>query len=1363
MDRTVYWLNYVWPREYNPHFDYYDDEQMTEFFERPENAAEFTVWRDYHYFNAYDKCDFCCLLNRYCGREHNPHSDEPCAACREYNHVCRNTSAREASVPRFIDYPPQTPQYPDSTSSEESPGNEDDIERREPRSPFVLPSPSQIINLVSPDPGVEDLFGDAQIEPVANVDRDMENIFAGLGENVGGDSYFQPVNQVSPNPNPGAAAGQSPADMSSLFGSPVGPAPNAATLAGMESLFGTPGGPVSNVATPAGMESLFGSPGGPVSNAATLAGMENLFGGSDRRVSTVATPAGNLGGSPANMLSPGAPVAGMGGSPANILSPAAPSPFAQNPFASFPGGQPGPPNNPSPGPALDLIPEGSPFADPSGFLGVPQAGAEEESLFVQDPVDFSELLAQQGVGGGDIFGGGMPIDFSVDFSQPLEGFFANPGDPYAENQQAGAAEQSQVYGFSPVLSPAGAEQVVYDLTSDDDAEGQSRDKGKGKAVQVSQQSPETGGQSPAQGAGMSQPAGQSGAGDMDDIYDNPILDDMYDNPVQGSAKGTPGQSGAGDIDDLFGSPMDALAGGSQGQSAEALDPRCANCIAKGLQNCDIVVGTDEVVGFGCTNCRKMDKECQFCNPDNYTMTMHPRPDGFLEPLCCDQCLQPPGGIHTCSWRKVDIKGPPQPCEACTANNRPCTYTGAPAADVNDRYSHFSITQHFLNPRHPHLIEQVHNVSPFAPHQHHPSRRMHHRLEEVQVARKGWDASCLRMVPGLPLPLANTKRTYCHLCNYVNIKMRRQCNFERGVRACDTCNIWSLLCLVDGEIQPPDAIQKPRRKMWGECDPCRLNGTNCDRQRPCDSCVYVRHQPADCKGGKNEGTFPRGAGIGVQLYPYLASMKGGLRGVNDPIKVPPLHRMPENFHLEYNNWLAGGDLPVPPGWFPPPLEEQPPRPVPQPHMLPRIPEQGEEGGRAVPLVRPRRPRQQRQDQAPPGVIQPPPPPEAGSDLLNEGEEPYTPEQRALVQQYRNVWVVANVLIRCGQAVLNRAAVRVDLRNDLHSNVPVNLSQTARLVRTAIDNRLNWAELRPSSVIPLEVPPSLDNLMGGLTLGANVIFNVQDSGAEALPPLVGPLTAPYAGWVQINNVGDPNVAPGHPERSNPEALNANNAGHPNEASKPVMTAIPHFAAAVPPSATQLCFERKDTGFCLVEAEGCCDDFRHRGSPLGVCDQCNNDSRTRFELHMIANRMALRAYACSECVDRAYDVTQWVNRRYRIWVYPGDLSTPGIYGSTTQGVPLAITGCDCAAKLLSRRICTPHRLQHYAQMLDMAQKMKQYVMETWGRMVCPFCVNKVGTDSYNFQGPGGRGDQSQMFICLACLGVVIADPQQHAMTLQ
>ncbi|KAI0408959.1 hypothetical protein F4802DRAFT_616732 [Xylaria palmicola] len=97
------------------------------------------------------------------------------------------------------------------------------------------------------------------------------------------------------------------------------------------------------------------------------------------------------------------------------------------------------------------------------------------------------------------------------------------------------------------------------------------------------------------------------------------------------------------------------------------------------------------------------------------------------------------------------------------------------------------------------------------------------------------------------------------------------------------------------------------------------------------CVEIRHNPGACDQPGSRGSFVRGSALGTELYPYISAMRGGPNSLQDVNGYPELFDQPPDFHMQYARWVAGGELPLPPGYQltgPPP-----PRPAVQLQVLP----------------------------------------------------------------------------------------------------------------------------------------------------------------------------------------------------------------------------------------------------------------------------------------------------------------------------------------------------------------------------------------------------------------------------------------------
>ncbi|GJD00718.1 hypothetical protein ColKHC_09543 [Colletotrichum higginsianum] len=108
-------------------------------------------------------------------------------------------------------------------------------------------------------------------------------------------------------------------------------------------------------------------------------------------------------------------------------------------------------------------------------------------------------------------------------------------------------------------------------------------------------------------------------------------------------------------------------------------------------------------------------------------------------------------------------------------------------------------------------------------------------------------------------------------------------------------------------------------------------------------------------------------------------------------------------------------------------------------------------------------------------------------------------------------------------------------------------------------------------------------------------------------------------------------------------------------------------------------------------------------------------------------MRAYACSVCA-----VTEEAGAEF---------------GGSWSGAGAAnpVTGCLCAAKLLSRRLCQFHRYRLAAAMMVQTMFVAEWVVTNFGPDACLFCKerpSRLTTDGFA---------DALVYLCLNCQGVV------------
>ncbi|KAI1435717.1 hypothetical protein GGR50DRAFT_295518 [Xylaria sp. CBS 124048] len=828
----------------------------------------------------------------------------------------------------------------------------------------------------------------------------------------------------------------------------------------------------------------------------------------------------------------------------------------------------------------------------------------------------------------------------------------------------------------------------------------------------------------------------------------------------------------------FCNPPDLLPEASAQDPARFPDGRvpdelaCRNCCEFGYPNCDMRHGLE----YGCTACRKEDTECRFLEPGKFPRSLRPRPDGFLPPLCCDECVQT--GIRSCSWRKVNHDST-LPCQTCVARGVPCTYMGVQVDAITGHHTHFTRTQHFSNIRPEHLQERFPNpqASILAP-----------RVDGV------WDESlgflALKIMPNPPLINPNppspkvpskrghvhgTRRKQCRLCASYARAVDKHCDYEIigdekkpgphcSQQGCTNCKILGLICVTeDGIVLPPrPTASLGRRTAFVWCDGCRKYDTLCDRQRPCDSCVQ-RNEPCVCTAGtaNNRGTFTRGAGHGVELYTYMSMIGGGLLGVQDPNKLPSFCHQPADIHLQYIEWLAGGPLPVPLGITP--TQESPPRPALQLRALPfAIPVQSPRyfPMRAAPVHDPVTGMSTLSRYPDPVPIFPQR--VVVYDILNVGEPMQGHDKLPHLQTYQAVWNAARRRVDVCGMYLDLHNLRGDLRKAMDAGIPVD--QVA-----AAQSYLDLSE-RPANARTVVIPPNSFPTEIALGLGTKWIFNLGQG--LRFPPSPAPVSRLYdlSDTEDTKDtkdtkdtediVGDLDLPQNHHENVDRSLISREEIPYPNPSNTPALNTIPSVSLFDHPFRTQLrCPELvRKMRFCGKPTEKYCEDLSHDNrNPAAVCDDCDRKGRQRFGKSLATFALSMRAYACSECAVRhSINPDNYAGKQLNVWGLPLDAfaSERDESSSKSRGAPLRITGCQCASKLLDRRLCNGHRLEHYLDIRTRVHSMRQYVTSKMGRMVCPFCLSRAGADAYNFLDELGVEFERHAYACLACYGIIVVD---------
>ncbi|KAK1988456.1 hypothetical protein LZ30DRAFT_683872 [Colletotrichum cereale] len=157
--------------------------------------------------------------------------------------------------------------------------------------------------------------------------------------------------------------------------------------------------------------------------------------------------------------------------------------------------------------------------------------------------------------------------------------------------------------------------------------------------------------------------------------------------------------------------------------------------------------------------------------------------------------------------------------------------------------------------------------------------------------------------------------------------------------------------------------------------------------------------------------------------------------------------------------------------------------------------------------------------------------------------------------------------------------------------------------------------------------------------------------------------------------------------------------------------------------------------VRDGACCENLQHLVRPQAytVCDECDmRGKRNLFEGPMPLTRgefLNMRAYACEACVVTEEGVATFGGG----WGNDAASSNP-------------VTGCLCAAKLLNRRLCQHHRYRLAATMMVQSMFVAEWAVTNFGPDKCLFCKERPSKLAVE-----GDFSTSLVYLCLSCQGVV------------
>ncbi|KAI0851923.1 hypothetical protein F5Y00DRAFT_258879 [Daldinia vernicosa] len=555
------------------------------------------------------------------------------------------------------------------------------------------------------------------------------------------------------------------------------------------------------------------------------------------------------------------------------------------------------------------------------------------------------------------------------------------------------------------------------------------------------------------------------------------------------------------------------------------------------------------------------------------------------------------------------------------------------------------------------------------------------------------------------------RQVCIACRSKASGLKAPCNRPVEGHGCTACKQYGLPCIFGDNPLPPYP-GPTRAPVLYSCDQCKELGLRCDFKRPCDRC----HNAGTRCTGSRRYCFIREV-PGGDMYGYYLNLGFGPNGINQVLQTRKFGwTMPADYHVQYMRWKNEGTVP-----------------------------------REV--------------------------------LELQGEEP-------LQDQYGRIVELAQDAAKHGVPA-NLPAIMQILSRDVKAGVPLNESQAARDLmyylgkQTAPNPRAHERQIEISEFNILYNEADLQRLNPGTQVEYSYIAPIRDAalGPVTRPASPGPARPNY--WIPWNTKSDAMVIhdntaeypEGRPERVNMSAIRRDPfREHPNENAQCVLSSIPFLRMwdegemypTAKPCEQEYMIDYMVGGKCGNPTKCGCEDTTHVGDGVPICDTCEEQNREKFYKELEITAPQMRQYLCYECSISIPHLLLLVNHMGFDVYYenPTGVQLPDFESHSListgltkkvggwKGAPLEITGCSCGVKLLGRRLCSPHRLQHLLDMQEAISNMKIYIDSMYGRSVCPVCKQRPGINEYNFEGPQGGEGVCKAWMCLVCHGFVLTE---------
>ncbi|KZL80001.1 hypothetical protein CI238_07290 [Colletotrichum incanum] len=604
----------------------------------------------------------------------------------------------------------------------------------------------------------------------------------------------------------------------------------------------------------------------------------------------------------------------------------------------------------------------------------------------------------------------------------------------------------------------------------------------------------------------------------------------------------------------------------------------------------------------------------------------------------------------------------------------------------------------------------------------------------------------------------TGRQRCTNCSINNMHCRGYNNEDAGF-SCTKCSVWGLTCQLPSDNGLPQTLPHMDRKMIGYsrvstdkattfvgCKPCRDNGDNCDRNRPCDSC--------HSKGRKCEnwttGTCRRWVTVGADTPDYYMSLGYGPNGVDSnrwdvPEKQLIGPNKPKRAEMSVACLPVLGERDTLSGSVE--VSQAAPR-----AFGPGVGEKydkffnglslnfsrigGTKTGDSLSYESPTSQVYYGDNNAAHEALENGQKYEKWVGAFNaqhggpaqkykifppfEGQPQNRDEIQHVVGNNRGT---SNADLQCmaqEAELLVDPALAMDMDNDAGQRNPIDIdvheqNRIAREIRQAMHLYARDMRFIPVEVRQFSIPEVFD-----------------------VPATAKPVQAPQRVLLQLED--NPQAQPRSPYQTfwDPPVYEKHLRELLSKWKKPahnVLCDIPDEPANFdgPAEHEARCEENCPPCGELVRNGAYCENLQHmvRPQPYTVCEECDmRGKKNLFQGPMPLTRgefLNMRAYACDACV-----MTE---------------EGTATFGGTWSGTPSnPVTGCLCAAKLLNRRLCQHHRYRLAATMMVQSMFVAEWAVTNFGPDKCLFCKeqpSKLVVD--------GNFSTSLVYLCLNCQGVV------------